>query len=63
MLPHKKVKLKKNKIVICKSSIIPKASSVPNVSIEEKLKTIGKCPNTAKKNPPPKKTNSVPVKV
>ena len=39
----------KIKIVICKSSIIPKASSAPNGSIEEKLKSLGKCPNTAKK--------------
>ena len=56
MLPHKK----KKKIVICKSSIIPKASSAPNSSIEEKLKSLGKCPNTEEKK---KKKNSVPVKV
>ena len=44
------------KKVICKSSIIPEASAVPNGSIEEekkkrekKLKSLGKCPNTAKK--------------
>ena len=43
MLPPQK------KNVICKSSIIPEASSVPNGSIEEKLKSLGKCPNTAKK--------------
>ena len=54
MLPHTH-----KKIVICKSSIIPEASSVPNGSIEEKLKSLGKCPNTAKKKP----KNSVPVKV
>ena len=42
MLPH-------TKKVICKSYIIPKASSAPNGSIEEKLKSLGKCPNTAKK--------------
>ena len=41
------------KKVICKSSIIPKASSAPNGSIEEKLKSLGKCPNTAPI--PPKK--------
>ena len=47
MLPPPKTK------VICKSSIIPEASSVPNGSIEEekknnkKLKSLGKCPNTA----------------
>ena len=35
------------KKVICKSSIIPEASSVPNGSIEEKTKNLGKCPNTA----------------
>ena len=56
MLPHKK----KRKIVICKSYIIPKVSSAPNGSIEEKLRSLGKCPNTAKKK---KKKNSVPVKV
>ena len=54
MLPHthkKKKKKKKKKIVICKSYIIPKASSfyTPNGSIEEKLRSLGKCPNTAKK--------------
>ena len=54
MLPHKKKK-KKKKIVICKSSIIPEASSVPNGSIEEKLKSLGKCPNTAKKKKKKKK--------
>ena len=53
MLPHTK------KIVIGKNSIIPKASPAPNGSIEEKLKSLGKCPNTAKK----KKKNSVPVNV
>ena len=42
MLPQKK-------IVICKSYIIPKASSAPNGSIEEKQRSLGKCPNTAKK--------------
>ena len=47
MPPQKKKTLKK--IVICKNSIIPKASSAPNSSIEEKLKSLGKCPNTAKK--------------
>ena len=41
--------LHNTKNVICKSSIIPKASSAPNGSIEEKLKSLGKCPNTAKK--------------
>ena len=46
------------KKVICKSSIIPEASSVPNGSIEGKLKSLGKFPNTA----PPKK-NSVLLKV
>ena len=56
MLPQKK------KIVICKSYIIPKASSAPNGSIEEKLKSLGKCPNTAKKKKKKKKI-SVPVKV
>ena len=50
--PQKKKKKKKKKKVICKSSIIPEASSVPNGSIEEKLKSLGKCPNTT----PPKKT-------
>ena len=58
MLPQKK---NIKKIVICKISIIPKASSAPNSSIEEKLKSLGKCPNTAKKKK--KKKNSVPVKV
>ena len=53
MLPHKKN-------VICKSSIIPKASPAPNGNIEEKLKSLGKCPKTKKKK---KKKNSVPVKV
>ena len=37
------------KKVICKSYIIPKASSTPNGSIEEKLRSLGKCPNIAKK--------------
>ena len=37
MLPHKKTKIK-IKIVICKSSIIPKPFSAPNGSIEEKTK-------------------------
>ena len=45
MLPHRK----KKKNVICKSSIIPEASSATNSSIEEKLKSLGKCPNTATK--------------
>ena len=53
MLPPQKKKKE-----ICKSSIIPEASSVPNSSIEEKLKSLGKCPNTA-----PTQKNSVPVKV
>ncbi len=43
------------KIVICKSSMIPKASSTPNGSIKEKLKSLGKCPNTAKKKSEPVK--------
>ena len=55
MLPNKKKTLKK--IVICKNSIIPKASPAPNGSIEEKLKSLRKCPNTAAK-----KKNLVPVK-
>ena len=39
MLPHKKIKInKKIKIVICKNSIIPKASPAPNGSIKEKAK-------------------------
>ena len=45
MPPHKK----KKKIFICKSYIILKASSAPNSSTEEKLKSLEKCPNTAKK--------------
>ena len=50
MLPHThKKKINKNKIVICKNCIIPKASPAPNGSIEEKLKSLGKCPNTAAK--------------
>ena len=52
MLPHKKKKKKKKKKNIknfCKNSIIPKASPAPNGSIEEKLKSRGKCPNTAAK--------------
>ena len=57
MLPRtqKINKIKKNKIkikikiVICKNFIIPKASPAPNGSIKEKLKSRGKCPNTAKK--------------
>ena len=56
MLPHKK-----KKIVICKNFVIPKASPAPNGSLEEKLKNLGKCPNTAAK-----KNNiyiSVPVKI
>ena len=60
MLPHthkkkKKIEKIKIKIVICKSSIIPKASSAPNGSIEEKLKSLGKCPNTAAKKKKKKK--------
>ena len=48
MLPQKKKK--KKKIVICKNSIIPKASPAPDGSMEEKkLKSLGKCPNTAAK--------------
>ena len=35
--------------------MIPKASSAPNGSIEEKLKSLGKCPNTAKKKKKKKK--------
>ena len=55
MLPHKKkIKIK---IVICENSIIPKPFPAPNGSIEEKLKSLGKCLNT----PPQKK--SVPMKV
>ena len=53
---HQKNKKKIINIFICKNSIIPKASPAPNGSIEEKLKSLGKCPNTAKKK-------SVPVKV
>ena len=56
MLPHKNKKQKK--IVICKSYIIPKASSAPNSSIEKK--SLGKSPDTAKKK---KEEISVPVKV
>ena len=51
MLLHKKNKKIKIKIVICENYIIPKASPAPNGSIEEKLKSLGKCPNT----PPRKK--------
>ena len=40
---------KKKKNVICKSYIIPKASSAPNGNIEEKLRSLRKCPNTEKK--------------
>ena len=50
MLPHKQ-----KKIVICKNSIIHKASPAPNGSIEEKLKSLGKCPNTTKKKKKKKK--------
>ena len=52
MLPHTHTHKNKNKkiIVICENSVIPKASPAPNGSIEEKLKSRGKCPNT-----PPKK--------
>ncbi len=62
MPPHKKKnKIKiKIKIVIFENSIIPKASPAPNGSIEEKLKSLGKCPNTATKQ---QQKNSVPVKV
>ena len=56
MLPPPKKKEKKK--VFCKSSIIPEASPVPNGSIEEKLKSLGKCLNTTQKK---KKKNSVPV--
>ena len=59
MLPHKKTKkkkkLNKKKIVICKNSIIPEASPAPNGSIEEKLKSLGKCSNTAAKKKKKKK--------
>ena len=43
------------KIVIYKNFIIPKASPAPNSSIEEKLKSLGKCPNTTKKKKKKKK--------
>ena len=58
MLPHTKntnKQEKHKKIVICKNSIIPKASPAPNGSIEEKLKSLGKCPNTAAKKKKKKK--------
>ena len=43
MLPHN------TKKGICKSSIIPKASSAHNGNIKKKLKSLIKCPNNAKK--------------
>ena len=39
----------KSKIVICNNSTIHKASPAPSGSIKEKLKSLGKYPNTAKK--------------
>ena len=47
-------------MVITISYIILKASSAPNCSIEEKLRSQEKCPNTAKKNNK-KKPISVPI--
>ena len=61
MLPHTHKKQNKTKIVICKNSIIPKASPAPNGSIEEKLKKPRKMSEYSSKKR--KKKISVPVKI
>ena len=50
-----------HKFFICKSYIILKASPAPNGSIEKKLKSVEKCPNTAP--PPKKKTTNISVPI
>ena len=53
MLPHTDTHTQKSFV----KAIIPKASPAPNGSIEEKLKNLGKCPNTAAKKKKKKKKN------